>query len=67
MKKPNFNDIYDEFSLKLTKISEIKSQFLMMQEMLKLPEFFEKIWIDGYKQGVKDGRKIQIDYTKKNN
>ena len=67
MTKPDFREIYDEFSVKLTEISKIESQISMMQEMLKLPKFFENLWNDGYSQGVKDGRKIQIDYTKKNN
>ena len=64
MKKPNFEQKYDEFSRKLIKIGEMHSFTDQMKESLKLPKFLEDIWNDGYRQGIKYGKNAIINIKK---
>lgn len=64
MKKPDFEQKYNEFSKLLMKISEMPNIMDQMRETLKIPKFFEDIWTDGYKQGIESGKKKAFNIKK---
>lgn len=64
MKKPDFEQKFNEMSRQMTKISEMPNITDQMKEFLKLPKYFENMWIDGYNQGKEDGKNF-ITHIKK--
>ncbi len=64
MQKPDFEQKFNELSAKMLEISKMINVMDQMKEYLKLPSFLKDIWDDGYRQGVKYGKKAAINIKK---